>query len=209
MLRDYYKVRFPLEKIFLVVYDEPANEGGQDMFPVQLRERHATVSGSRSIWNIRVCKYNPLVWGYGILCKKAKKNRKTPAISDALRFFSFQKGRHLGRRRKDRISPQILVALSILAGSHWVAIFRNRRSLMTTPVYWQYGLLHLNARCSVVSAMRPQLRANFSWHKQRWISVRPRRWHKLTWHILFKSKKAAKPDCIKTLQLFKFRKTLK
>ena len=49
MLRDYYKVRFPLEKNFLVVYDEPANEGGQDMFPVQLRERHATVSGSRSI----------------------------------------------------------------------------------------------------------------------------------------------------------------
>ena len=48
MLRDYYKVRFPLEKIFLVVYDEPANEGGQDMFPVQLRERHATVSGSRN-----------------------------------------------------------------------------------------------------------------------------------------------------------------
>ena len=49
MLRDYYKVWFPLEKIFLVVYDEPANEGGQDMFPVQLRERHATVSGSRNI----------------------------------------------------------------------------------------------------------------------------------------------------------------
>ena len=49
MLRDYYKVRFPLEKNFLVVYDEPANKGGQDMFPVQLRERHATVSGSRSI----------------------------------------------------------------------------------------------------------------------------------------------------------------
>lgn len=27
---------------------------------------------------------------------------------------------------------------------------------MATPVYWQCGLLHLDARCSVVSAMRPQ-----------------------------------------------------
>ena len=187
MLRDYYKVRFPLEKFFLVVYDEPANEGGQDMFPVQLRERHATVSGSRNIWNIRVCKYNPLVWGYGILCKNAKKNRKTSAISDALRFFSFQKGRHLGRREKDWIPPQILAALSILAGRHWVAIFRNRRSLIATPVYWQCGLLHLDARCSVVSAMRPQ-QGLISSGKQRWISVRPRHWHKLTWHIFLRVK---------------------
>lgn len=90
------------------------------------------------------------------LCKNAKKNRKTPAISDALRFFSFRKGRHLGRREKDWIPPQILAALSILAGSQWVAIFRNRQSLMATPVYWQCGLLRLDARCSVVSAMRPQ-----------------------------------------------------
>jgi len=57
---------------------------------------------------------------------------------------------------------------------------------MATPVYWQCGLLHLDARCSVVSAMRPQLRANFTWHKQRWIFVATKT---LTWHIFLRVKK--------------------